>query len=50
VTSGKVKLFHHKDLELLIFGKSNVDDVLEELDCPVERMMGQEAAGDRRSL
>ncbi len=44
VRHSKVKLYHGVDLELQVFGKGNVERILHDLDCPVERMQAQEAA------
>ncbi len=43
VRHSKVKLYHGKDLELQVLGKGNVERILHDLDCPVERMQAQEA-------
>ncbi len=43
VRHSKVKLYHGVDLELEVMGKGNVERILHDLDCPVERMQAQEA-------
>lgn len=43
VRHSKVKLYHGVDLELEVFGKGNVERILHDLNCPVERMQAQEA-------
>jgi len=38
----KVMVYHPSSLELAVYSKKSNEDVLEELDCPVERMQAQE--------
>ena len=39
----KVKMYHPGDIELMVHSKRTADEVLESLECPVERMQAQEA-------
>ena len=39
----KVKMYHPGDIELVVHSKRTADEVLESLECPVERMQAQEA-------
>ena len=39
----KVKMYHPSDIELVVHSKRTADEVLESLECPVERMQAQEA-------
>ena len=38
----QVMVYHPSSLELAVYSKKSNEDVLEELDCPVERMQAQE--------
>jgi len=42
VKHSKVKVFHGNDLELKVDGTASIDSVLEDLECPIERMQAQE--------
>ena len=42
VKHSKVKVFHGDDLELKVDGTASIDDVLEDLECPIERMQAQQ--------
>ena len=38
----QVMVYHPSSLELAVYSKKSNEEVLEELDCPVERMQAQE--------
>ena len=38
----QVKVYHPSSLELSVYSKKSTEEVLEEIDCPVERMQAQE--------
>ena len=42
VKHSKVKLFHGDDLELKVDGNASIDSILEDLNCPIERMQAHE--------
>ncbi|TRY79590.1 hypothetical protein TCAL_11730 [Tigriopus californicus] len=42
VKYSKVKMYHGDDLDLEVHGKVIIEDILEDLDCPVERMQAQQ--------
>jgi len=44
VKHSKVKLYHGDDLEIKVDGNASLDAILEDLECPVERMQAQDPA------
>lgn len=50
VKHSKVKLFHGEDLELKVDGNASIDAILEDLECPIERMQAQEPPTDENDL
>ena len=39
----KVKMYHPADIEIIVHNRKTADEVLESLECPVERMQAQQA-------